>query len=159
MARHPLPTAKHAESGAFDHDPQRAEARENEPIPPGPLGEPPERWRILASSAESDEARILAVLQTEAWHELELNVAKNVLTISDRVLVEVYCSLVARHRAGQILKAAEYNLLLSCLARMGMTPSDRSRLNVPTDEKEAAGDTFSRLANTGRGRSSNETKQ
>lgn len=155
MARHPLPTALHEESGAFDHDPQRAEARENEPIPPGPLGEPPERWR----TAESDEARILAVLQIEAWHELELQVAKNVLTISDRVLVEVYCSLVARHRAGQVLKAAEYNLILSCLARMGMTPSDRSRLNVPTDEKTKAVDTFSRLANTGRGRSSNDTKQ
>lgn len=128
MARPRTPTSQLDASGAFDHDPQRARERQNEPIPPGPLGEPPARWRTNTGDENRDR---LNSLQVEAWHELELQVAPNVLTISDRVAVEVYCSLIARHRAGEILTAAEYGLIKSFLAEMGMTPASRSRLNVP----------------------------
>jgi phage terminase small subunit len=142
MARPPKPTAILEQSGAFDHDPQRRAAREDEPVPTGPLVDPPDRFTLL---------------QREAWHELARLAAPGVLTICDRVLVEMYCELVARMRgerdeegALRPLKAAERTQLLTILGRMGMTPSDRSRIKAPTPEKQTSDDTFARLASTGR---------
>jgi phage terminase small subunit len=138
------------QNGSFDHDPQRRAAREGEPAPSGPLGDPP----VTFTKA-----------QRKAWLELILQAPENVLTISDRVMVELYCTLVARMRGGdpdperegkikppENLKAAEANLLLNLLGRMGLTPADRSRVHAPSTKKEAADDTFGRLAATGRGK-------
>lgn len=146
MSRNRTPTPLMEARGAFEHDPQRS--RPNEPVPEGPLGDPPAWFNPV---------------QVAIWHEVSEQAAENVLTICDRMLVEIYCTLVARHRGGapdadgnpeppQILKAAEYNLIISILSRMGFTPADRSKLNVPTQEKEKAANTFQQLAASGRGR-------
>jgi hypothetical protein len=144
MARHRLPTSVLEASGAFDHDPQRREARENEPVPSGPLGDPPLGF--------DDGQRVV-------WEELACQAAPGVLTIADRILVEMGARLITRLRRGEPLKAAEQNLILSILARMGMTPSDRSRIAAPPPEKEHSEDTFSRLARSGRAARPTETKQ
>lgn len=147
MARNRKTTAQHEASGSFDHDPKRRAARANEPVPSGPLGDPPEYFNEV---------------QRAIWHELVLQVPEGVLTIADRMLVEIYCTLVARHRGGakdgedrpappETLKAAEYNLIISILSRMGLTPADRSRINAPTTKKQAVEDTFAELAAAGRG--------
>jgi hypothetical protein len=150
MPRPRTPTDILEKNGAFDHDPQRRAAREGEPTPSGPLGDPP----LTFTKG-----------QREAWFELMLQAPENVLTISDRVMVELYCNLVARMRGGdpdperegatkppENLKAAEANLLLNLLGRMGLTPADRSRIHAPAAKKVAADDTFGRLAATGRGK-------
>jgi phage terminase small subunit len=101
-------------------------------------------------------------VQQVVWRELAAQVPAGVLTIADRMLVEIYCSLVARHRGGdpgpdeepnppEVLKSGEYNLIISILSRMGLTPSDRSRVDAPTDPKRRAKDTFAQLASTPRG--------
>src|SRR4051812_5446681 len=74
MARHRLPTELLERSGAFDHDPQRREARSDEPLPSGPLGDPPEYF---------------SAAQKAIWHELAEQVPEGVLTIADRILVEI----------------------------------------------------------------------
>jgi phage terminase small subunit len=130
MARPLTPTAVLEQNGAFEHDPQRRAAREGEPAGRGVLGDPPERFTPL---------------QRDAWYELELLAPEGVLTGSDRVMVEMYCQLVARMRGEpdaegypRPLKAAEFTQLLNILGRLGMTPSDRARLKVPEKSKKPA---------------------
>jgi phage terminase small subunit len=135
MARTRKPTAILEQNGSFDHDPARARARENEPVPSGPLGAPP-------SFFSEAEARV--------WREVSEQVPEGVLTVADRMFMEMFCRLFARERAGEDLKAAERNLILSCLSRMGFTPADRTKLSAPTQKKQDAEDTFARLANYGR---------
>lgn len=144
MGRTPKPTALHEASGAFDHDPQRKAARAGEPIPTGPLGEPYET---------------LTDLEKSIWHELANNAAPGVLTIADRILVELTCRLLARDRDPILrvknpLKASERQQIISCLAQMGMTPAQRSKLSVknPRGTDAPADDTFSQLAGRARGR-------
>jgi phage terminase small subunit len=148
MARNRTPTSILEANGAFDRNPDRGRARENEPIPSGPLGDPPER---------------LTRVQREVWIELSQEIPDGVLSVADRKLLEIYCRFEAFARGGdpdesgaamppQKLKASEYNLMVSILSRMGMTPADRSKLNVPSPEKEKATNTFEELASTGRGR-------
>jgi hypothetical protein len=137
MARPRKPTELLEQSGAFDHDPQRRADRENEPVPNGPLGDPPDR---------------LTPLQQKCWHEIAGYVPDGVLTCCDRLLVEKLARLMARERQGESLKAAEHSLMLRCMSLMGMTPSDRSRIKAPTQPKQEAEDTFSRLASSPRGR-------
>lgn len=134
MGRNRKPTHELEQSGAFEKDPQRRRDRENEPVPAGPLGDPPE---YLSPAAQS------------VWHELAGQVPQGVLTIADRFLVEIVSRQMARLRAGEDLKAAEINQIISCLSRMGLTPADRSRVAVPKPPDEER-DTFAELAAQGR---------
>ena len=136
MARNRTPTTILEASGALDHNPDRRVARENEPLPTEPLGDPP---------------KFLTKAQRAIWLEVELYAPKGVLTISDRMLTEHLCILKARERGGAVLKAAESADITTILSLMGLTPADRSRLNVPTEQKQQAAGTFNRLATTGRG--------
>lgn len=120
MARNRLPTAQLESSGAFAHDPQRRAARENEPVPAGPLGDPP---------------TYLDDMQQRCWLEVASYVPEGVLTVSDRLLVEKTARLLAREREGEPLKAAEHNLMIRCFSLMGMTPADRSKINVGKPKK------------------------
>lgn len=131
MARPLTPTSVLEQRGAYEHDPQRRSTRDNEPEGRGVLGDPPERFTLL---------------EREAWTELDLLAPEGVLTGSDRVVVEMYCHLVARmrgdhdpeHAQPRPLKAAEVTQLLNILGRFGMTPSDRARLKVPERAKKPA---------------------
>jgi hypothetical protein len=134
LGRNRKPTQELEQSGAFEKDPQRRRDRENEPVPAGPLGDPPE---YLSPAAQS------------VWHELAGQVPEGVLTIADRFLVEIVCRQMARLRAGEELRAAETNQIISCLSRMGLTPADRSRVSVPKPPEETR-DTFAELAAEGR---------
>jgi hypothetical protein len=75
------------------------------------------------------------------WTELAQMAPARVLANSDRWLVEIACVLMARMRAHGIggrdgLQIAEVAQLNSCLSKMGLTPVDRSRVNVPPHEDE-----------------------
>lgn len=118
MARPRKPTAVLELTGAFKKDPQRK--RDAEPKPSGPLGEEPLHF-------DEDLKAI--------WRELAAMVPARVLTISDRWLVELACRTMQQVRKGTAL-AAERNLLLSCLSRMGLTPADRAKIAVPQEKEE-----------------------
>jgi hypothetical protein len=118
MARPRKPTPLLELTGAFQKDPQRA--RPHEPKPAGPLGDPP---------VDFDE------VLTALWGELVRMVPANVLTVSDRWLVELACRTMRDVKQGKAL-ASEKNLLLACLSRMGLTPADRSKIAVPQETQE-----------------------
>lgn len=130
MARPRTPTAVLELTGAFQKDPQRR--REGEPVTNGPLGDPP------ASFTED---------LLEIWQELVSLVPANVLARADRWTVELACRMMALLRQGDF-KAAELNILLSCLSRMGLTPADRSKIAVPKQTEEL--DELAALAAEGR---------
>ena len=118
MGRPRKPTAVLELTGAFQKDPQRR--RDHEPKPQGPIGDPP---------ADFDD--VLMVL----WRELLGMVPAGVLAVADRWLLELTCRTMRQVKQGYAL-AAEKNLLLSCLSRMGLTPADRSRIAVPQEKPE-----------------------
>lgn len=118
MARPRKPTVLLELTGSFAKDPQRK--RDHEPKPQGPIGDPP---------VDFDDVLIML------WRDLLRMVPAGVLTISDRWLVELACRTMRAVKEGHAL-AAEKNLLLSCLSRMGLTPADRSRIAVPQQKEE-----------------------
>lgn len=126
MGRPRKPTAVLELTGAFEKDPQRR--RPNEPKPTGPLGDPPVDF--------DDDLRAL-------WDDLVRIVPARVLTLADRWFVELTVRTMRDVKKGCAL-AADRNLLLSCLSRMGLSPADRSKIAVP---KEKELDEFAKLAN------------
>lgn len=127
MGRPRKPTAILELTGAFRKDPQRK--RDHEPQPKGPIGDPP---------VDFDDVLIML------WQDLIRMVPAGVLTISDRWLAELACRTMRAVKEGSAL-AAEKNLLLACLSRMGLTPADRSKIAVP-HEKAKELDELAQLA-------------
>ncbi len=69
--------------------------------------------------------------EKKVWRELLKLVAPGVLQQSDRFLLEQTCVLVAEWRsATDEFKTSRHQLMLSCFARLGMTPADRGRIAV-----------------------------
>lgn len=116
MARPRKPTALHALSGAMEHNPARFADRADEPKDDRPLGPPPE---------------FLRPDQRAAWMEIE-RLAPWV-TMADRVAVEIAASLLAAFRAIGVGQMPPHLLtrLETMLGRLGLTPSDRSKVRVP----------------------------
>ena len=126
MARPRKSTKQKEVAGAFKHDPQRRP--ENEPVPTGDIGLPPEHF---------GEAQQLI------WFEIIGLVPDGVLTNMDRIALEGACATLECIREisrGAIVigdkgvairfSSAMHQTLISYLSRMGMTPADRSRVNV-----------------------------
>jgi hypothetical protein len=128
MSRPRKPTAILELNGAFAKNPKRGRARASEPKPGGPLGDPPAH---------------LSVGGKAAWVELQSFVPANVLTAADRWLVELCCQIMADLRENG--RASRLNIkgvpgcdsaqLLQGLSKMGLSPSDRSKVSVLSDEK------------------------
>ncbi len=123
MPAHRVPTATLARRGAFKKDPQRARARANEPRPNGPIGEPP---------------ACLTPSQIKCWKEIIESAPEGVLTRADRFIVELAARLLALWRGRNAPPAWVGTQLRTCLASMGMTPSDRSRVGAGAPAPEAS---------------------
>jgi hypothetical protein len=107
--------------GAFVHNPGRRASRANEPRPTAQLGRPPKHL--------PDEEK-------RTWRELARIAPPGVLTNSDRWLAEIAVRLMTQVRQGNA-RTMHFGQLLQCLGRMGLTPSDRSRVSAlpqPTAE-------------------------
>src|SRR4051812_35680218 len=117
MGRPRLPTRVLELKGAFRHDPQRRRERENEPEPEPGLGKPPD------SMSESQKARWKEIAKYCTW-----------LTVADRPMVEMTARLWQLMRDGAA-KQGDLKQLASNLAHLGMTPSDRSKIKVPSTKK------------------------
>jgi len=117
MGRLPASTAQLVLSGGLKHDPKRYASRTSEPKPSGPIGNPPSHF--------SPELRSI-------WKEFKSQALPNAMGNSERLILEVMCRLVLRLRQGTI-STGETSQLINCLSRLGMTPTDRVRVqSIPT---------------------------
>jgi hypothetical protein len=101
--------------------PRSAERPADHAQPSGPLGPAPSH---------------LKAQQKQVWDELSSIVPIGAVEASDRWAFELLVCLMAKFRRGAA-KAGEVNQISSQLARFGMTPSDRDRVNrnVPPSPK------------------------
>lgn len=117
MARPRKPTAALELSGAFAHNPDRGKARENEPVPNGPMGDPPEyfdelhaeQWRTMAAEAH--------------W-----------LTSADAFMFEVAVKYMVRFKIGTTDSKSD-SLLINVLNKLGFGPAERSKISAPGAKK------------------------
>lgn len=105
----------HVMSGATRKNPQRFGDRKQAPQPIADLGKPPKHLT-------DDEKK--------AWKEIAKQVPPGVLGNTDRIAVEIAARLLVRFRTGLLLKASEVSCLVSLLARFGMTPADRNKIET-----------------------------
>ncbi len=112
--------------GAFLNHPERAKDRENEPVCLEPIGNPP-------STFTGD--------QLQAWKEIIGYAAEGVFVRTDTLAVERAAVLLAKIRAGHASEG-EGRQFDSFLGRFGMTPADRSKVQV---QKKTATNPFGEL--------------
>ena len=114
LARPRTPTAVLELRGAFKNHPSRLRDRKLEPLVTTPLPEPPRRL--------PKPVRLM-------W--VEMGSHGFWLTSADQFLVEIAATLMAAHRA-DTLKSAETSLLIGVLNKIGFSPTERRKLNLPT---------------------------
>ena len=126
MSRPRVPTAQLQAKGSFLRHPERKRAREHEPKPKGPLGEPP---------ADFDKEH------KAVWHEHAAIIPPGVATSWDQTAFEVLVCLIVnfrRRRRNAISQVVgEIGQMNKLFTQFGMTPSDRSRVTAtPQEEKK-----------------------
>jgi hypothetical protein len=65
-----------------------------------------------------------------AW--LEMKYRGYWLTSADRFLVEIAAGLMARYRIDE-LKSGDMSMLITLLGKIGFSPNDRGKMNLPTN--------------------------
>lgn len=114
MGRPRTPTNVLQLRGAFAKNPQRK--RPDEPKPEKDVGNPP-------ACFDEDHRAI--------WREIKKNSAAGVLTISDRIALEVLCCLVRQFRSDPVaFSGAKLARMESLFGKFGFTPADRSKVSV-----------------------------
>lgn len=134
MGRPRKTTQQHELSGSFDTHPERKAARALEPIPHGPLGASPACFTAAGGCPEEESERLVAI-----WDEIVSEVPPGVLTICDRKHLELACRLLNRIRK-DLGKSGDYSRLDVLLGKMGMNPSDRSKVSVVPGSKPTDGE-------------------
>ena len=131
MGRPKKPTKLKELNGSLKRHPDRRNP--GEPKPAGPIGEPP---------AYFDQN------QASTWAELFDITPAGVLTSADRIHLEIVCVLLAHFRRDPEsflgVKLAALNL---GLAKMGLNPSDRSRIRASTEPQGKPDDPWEQFGN------------
>lgn len=118
MARPRKPTAVLELVGAFKHNPDRAAARANEPKPKKTVIKTGAPWMTLE--------------QEKCYKEILRRAHPGVCMEPDTNHVQVVACLMAEFQAGpDDMPAPRVAALLAGLAKLGMNPSDRSRVQAP----------------------------
>ncbi len=115
MARPRLPTNVHELKGTGKVHPERMRERENEPKDDRDLGKAP-GW--------------LDAEEKKAWKEITDHAIPGVLKKVDALSVAMAAQLLAKCKAREA-SGQEQNLLYRYLAQFGMTPADRSKIQLP----------------------------
>lgn len=136
-----LPTAMHIAKGTYKKDPQRAKARENEPVVTEGIGAPPSCWMPDESGYQSSDSKKLIVL----WHEFIADAAPGVLNRSHRSVLEEACRLKLKTRNGSA-KTGDRSNYINCLRQMGMTPAAQSTVSGGAFTPAGSTSTIGRLA-------------
>lgn len=113
MARPRKPTAALELAGAFEKDPKRGKARENEPKPLGKIGTAPETLDENASAV---------------WDEMAAEGFW--LTSADRFQLEIAAKWMAYFRSGGSDTKA-IGQLITVLNKLGFGPAERSKISAP----------------------------
>jgi phage terminase small subunit len=100
-------------TGAFKHNPARRRARAKEPVPNGPLGDPPSH---------------LAPQVGDCWNYLRATALPGVLCEADSAIVEVGARLLLMVGISDTCSVAALAQLRVTLAELGMTPASRSKV-------------------------------
>ena len=115
MARPRTPSKIVDLRGGFKNHPERKKQRKAEPVPKAGIGPAPAHFTEL---------------QSKAWDNLVNIVAPGVLFDSDRAHLEMTARLLAEMWEGP-MKTDRMRLLSTLLGKIGLNPSDRSRVQVP----------------------------
>lgn len=114
MARHAQPRELAELKGATAKDPQRY--RGEVPKSDQPLGEAPSH---MSGGGQA------------CWFEISSYAIPDVLTVSDRISLELASELLAQFRVDPVeFPTTKISQLVGLLARFGMTPSDRQKLSI-----------------------------
>lgn len=71
------------------------------------------------------------------WFEISSFAIPGVLTAADRFVMEIAANLLAEYRADPPgFAVGKYTHLISCLARFGMSPSDRTKLGMAKQDDD-----------------------
>lgn len=125
MAKPRTPTAKAEATGAAAKNPQRHRARKEPPATKA-LGKHPE-W--------------FDVVQVSMWEGFKIELPW--LTESDRSVMEIASVLRAQLKLKPMdMGVSKMNLLRLCLAQLGATPADRSKIGVGDGDEKDPDDTF-----------------
>ena len=121
MSRPRTPTQILQAKGSFLRHPERKRAREGEPKPNAPLGDPP---------PELDRE------QKAVWRKVAAKIPLGVASNCDEVAFEILVCLIVgfRHRRRRNVPqvVGEVAQIGKLLAQFGMTPADRSRVHAET---------------------------
>jgi phage terminase small subunit len=122
MPAHRLPVAKAKVTGASSRNPKRHSKRADPAV--GVLGGAPTHLEKFAK---------------RAWERFRSELPW--LTSSDRALLEVACIIRSEMLQGGVVGIQKLNTYQAVLSKLGATPTDRSKVNVP-DEEEAPDEFF-----------------
>jgi len=115
MARPRKPTNVLELKGAFKKDPQRSAERENEPEAVGDVGEPADN---------------LNEHQKACWHDLVGRCHAGVLCAADAPFMEYAAKVWSQIRLSEEIDPKLGIRFETICARLGMTPADRSKVQV-----------------------------
>lgn len=130
MGRLPKPTAVLDASGAFINHPDRK--RPDEPKADRPLGSPP---KYLSQEGK------------KIWKEISAKLLPGVAFESDREAFEMLVRLTNKMRSNFAgMMASDRAQLINLYARFAMTPADRSKVQVATQEESSLAKFLNRRA-------------
>ena len=113
MGRTRTPTAVLEMRGAFINHPSRGRDRANEPIITTALPAPP-------GHLESTTAATWLEIQSRGYW----------LRSADQFLVQIAAAMMARYRINE-LKSGDVSLLIGLLGKIGFSPNERGKMNLP----------------------------
>ena len=108
-------------SGTLKTNPNRK--RDPEPVPTGPIGEPPE---------------LMPKEQHYVWRELIEEVPPGVLTNADRHHFRLTCGLCWMYDTMGVVEMSSSKIkdMERALGKYGLTPVDRNRINIAPEKKK-----------------------
>ena len=113
MARPRKPTAALELEGAFKKNPKRGAERKNEPKPDTEIGKAPD------GLGEKESLLWSELIAVGYW-----------LTKADRLLLEITVRLMVSFRQNE-LDGGGISKLITSLAKLGFSPTDRSKIQAP----------------------------
>lgn len=125
MARPKKPELEKELTGAYKKNPQRR-----------PPNTPPATFDLSANTVVSATGpgappEHLNAAERSAWFEIVNATFPGVVGISDRIALEIMAKLLVESRTEFLLmQGARLSRLETLLARFGMTPADRQRINI-----------------------------
>lgn len=121
MARHAQPLEVAKLKGATKQNPQRYNKKTTPKNAVG-LGPPPGHMTAAAQ---------------KVWLELQTYALPGVITASERFMFEIASNLLDEYRsAPTTFPATKYTHLVGVLARLGLSPADRQKIQLPKNPKE-----------------------